>query len=96
MLETALRLVYDDSPYLSFVELLTKKNRQGFIKEIQFPATEVFKVKNGVSTGLIEDIFQFANEPHLYEIIIYCLEREVRQFFTEQKTFLLWLQKFRN
>ena len=33
-------------------------------RNLQFLATEFFKVKNGVSTGLTEDIFYFVNKPY--------------------------------
>ena len=59
--ERALRLVYDDSPYLSFDELLIKDKS---VSIPQFLATEFFKVKNGVTTGLTENIFQFASKPY--------------------------------
>ena len=34
-------------------------------RNLQFLATEIFKVKNGVSTGLTEDIFQFVNKSYV-------------------------------
>ena len=64
--ERALRLVYDDSPYLSFDELLMLiKDKSVSIhqKNLQFLATEIVKVKNGVPTGLTKDIFHFVNKP---------------------------------
>ena len=61
--ERALRLVYDDSPYLSFDELLIKdKSVSIHQRNLQLLATEIFKVKNGVSTELTEDIFHFINK----------------------------------
>ena len=42
-------------------------------------------MKNGVFTGLTEGTFQFVNKT--YEIIVYCLEEEIGQFFTEQEVF---------
>ena len=81
-----LRLVYDDNPYLSFHELLMKDKLVGIHqRNLQFLATEIFRVKNGVFTGLTEGTFQFVNKT--YEIIVYCLEEEIGQFFTEQKVF---------
>ena len=63
--ERALRLVYDDKPYLSFDELLIKdKSVSIHQRNLQFLAIEKFKVKNGVSTGLTKDIFQFVNKPY--------------------------------
>ena len=80
--EKTLRLVYDDSPYLSFDELLIK-NKSGSIyqRNLQFLATEIFKVKNEVPTGLTEDIFISLINPTIYKIIEYYLERETGQFF---------------
>ena len=81
-----LRLVYDDNPYLSFHELLMKDKLVGIHqRNLQFLATEIFRVKNGVFTGLTENTFQFVNKT--YEIIVYCLEEEIGQFFTEQEVF---------
>lgn len=58
-----LRLVYDDNPYLSFHELLMKDKLVGIHqRNLQFLATEIFKVKHGVSTGLTEDFFQFVDK----------------------------------
>ena len=52
-------------PYLSFDELLIKdKSVSIHQRNLQFLANEIFKVKNGVSTGLTEDIFQFVNKPY--------------------------------
>ena len=51
----ALRLLYDDSPYLSFDELLIKdKSVSIHQRNLQFLETESFKVKNGMSTGLTD------------------------------------------
>ena len=63
--ERALRLVYDGSPNLSFDELLIKgKSISIYQRNLQFLATEIFKLKNGASTGLPEDIFQFVDKPY--------------------------------
>ena len=60
-----MRLVYDDSPYLSFDELLIKnKSVNIHQRNLQFQATEIFKMKNGVPAGLTYDIFQFVNKPY--------------------------------
>ena len=51
--------------YLSFDELLIKdKSVSIHQRNLQFLATEFFKAKNGVSTGLTEDIFNFVNKPY--------------------------------
>lgn len=55
--EAALRFVYDDSASLSFDELLT--NDKSVIihqRNLRFLATENFKVKKWLSTGLTEGI----------------------------------------
>ena len=63
--EKALTLVYDGSPYLSFDELLIKdKSVSIYQKHLQLLSTEIFKMKNGVSTGLTEDIFHLINKPY--------------------------------
>ena len=63
--ERTLRLVYDDSPYLSFDGLLRKdKSVSIHQRNLQFLATEIFKVKNGLPTGLTENIFHFVNKPY--------------------------------
>ena len=85
-----MRIVYDDSPHLSFDKLLIKdKSVSIHRRNLQLLATEIFKTKNGVCTGLTEDTFHFLINPTIYEIIEYYLERETGQFFTEQKVFLL-------
>ena len=63
--ERALRLVYDDSTSLSFDELLIKdKSVIIHQRNLQFLATENFKVKKGLSTGVTEDIFKFVNNAY--------------------------------
>ena len=85
-----MRLVYDDSPYLSFDELLIKdKSVSIHQRNLQLLATEIFKVKNGVSTGLTDDIFHFVNKSYDLRIIEYYLERETGQCLMVQKVFLL-------
>ena len=63
--ETALKSFYECNPNLSFDELLVKdksvSNHQG---NLQFLATEILKVKDGIFTGLAEDIFQFVNKSY--------------------------------
>ena len=67
MNERKLRLAYDKNLYLRFDELLIKSKSVGiYQRNLQFLASEMFKVKNGVSTGLTEDSFQFANK--LYDL----------------------------
>ena len=60
-----MRLVYGVSPYLSFDELLMKdKSVRIHPRNLHFLATEIFKMKNELSTGLTEEILQFANKPY--------------------------------
>ena len=63
--ERVLRLVYDGNLYLGFGELLTKdKSVSIHQRNLQSLTTEMFQAKNGVSTGLTEDIFQFVSKPY--------------------------------
>ena len=56
--------VYDDSPCLSLDEMLIKDKSVSIHQiNLQLLATEIFKVKNGVSTGVTEDILHFVNKP---------------------------------
>ena len=55
-----MKLVYDYSPYISFNQLLVKDKLVNINqRNLQFLATEILRVKVAVSTGLIQDIFQF-------------------------------------
>ena len=72
--ERTLRFVDDNSPYLSFHQLLIKdKSASIHQRNLQFLANEIFKVKN-VSTGLHEDIFLFKTflliNPTIYAIVV--------------------------
>ena len=63
--ERALRLVYDNSLCLSLEEMLIKDKSVSIDQiNLQLLATEIFKVKNGVSTGATEDILHFVNKPY--------------------------------
>ena len=81
--ERALGLVYDDSTYLGFDELLTKDKSVSIHQiNVQLQATEIFKVKNGVSAELIEDIFHFVNKPYdLRNNRIRCRKRNRTVFY---------------
>ena len=89
--ESASRLVYDDSPYLSFDELLIEDKSVGIHqKNLQFLATEIFNVKNGVSTGLTEDIFNFVNKPYdLQNNRILLRKRNMTVFYRTKSIFSL-------
>ena len=55
-----MKLVYQDSPDLTFQELLAKdKSVSVHQKNLQLLATEIFKSKTGVSPELMNDIFHF-------------------------------------
>ena len=61
----ALKLVYQDSPDLTFQELLAKnKSVSVHQKKLQLLATEIFKSKTGVSPELMNDIFHFVKRPY--------------------------------
>ena len=63
--ERALRLVYNDSPCLSCDKLLIKEKSVSIRqRNLRFLGTEIFMVKNGVSTGLTENIFHFVKKPY--------------------------------
>ena len=71
----ALKLVYQDSPDLTFQELLAKdKSVSVHQKKLQLLATEIFKSKTGVSTELMNDIVHFVKRP--YNLSDYTLERK--------------------
>ena len=60
----ALKLVYRDSPGLTFQELLAKgKSVSVHQKNPQLLATEIFKSTTGVSLELMNDIFHFVERP---------------------------------
>ena len=60
-----MKLVYQDSPNLTFQKLLAK-DKSGSIhqKKHQLLATEIFKSKTGVSPELVNDIFHFVERPY--------------------------------
>ena len=61
----ALKLVYQDSPDLTFQELLAKgKSVSVHQKDLQLLASEIFKSKTGVSPDLMNDIFHFVERPY--------------------------------
>ena len=72
----ALKLVYQDSPDLTFQELLAKdKSVSVHQKNLQLLATEIFKSKTGVSPELMNDIFHFVKRPYNLRSV-YTLERK--------------------
>ena len=61
----ALKLVYQDSPDLTFQELLAKdKSVSVHQKNLQLLGTEIFKSKAGMSPELMNDIFHFVERPY--------------------------------
>ena len=81
----ALTLVYDNSPYLSFDELLIKDKSVSIHQiNLQFIAAEIFMVKNGVSARLAQGIFQLVNKPYDLQNISILLKKEIGQFFSRQ------------
>ena len=85
----ALKSVYQDSPDLTFQELLAKdKSVSVHQKNLQMLATEIFKSKTGMSPELMNDIFHFAERPYNLRSD-YTLERnEMILFITAQRVFL--------
>ena len=62
--ERALNLVYNGTPNVSSDELLVKdKSVSLHQKKLQLFASEIFKVKNGIVSELLSDIFQFVKKP---------------------------------
>ena len=61
----ALKLVYQDSPDLTYQELLAKdKSVSVHQKNLQLLATGIFKSKTGMSPELMNDIFHFVERPY--------------------------------
>ena len=81
-------VMYQFSQKVTFMTKESASDRKLHQRNLQFLATEIFKEKNGVSTGLTEDIFHFVNKPYNLRNNRILL-REIGQFFTEQKAFPL-------
>ena len=60
--ERALRIVYHDK--ISSFKTLLKRDKSTSIhmKNLQYLATELFKVKNGLSSEIMKEIFVFQEE----------------------------------
>ena len=72
----ALKFVCQDSPDLTFQELLAKdKSVSVHQKNLQLLANEIFKSKTGVSPELMKDILHFVERPYNLRSD-YTLERE--------------------
>ena len=63
--EKTLRLIYKNKSNLSFDDLL-KMNKSVKIhqRNIQFLATEIYKVRNDLRPKIMKDIFQFIDKPY--------------------------------
>ena len=60
----ALRMVYKDF-HSSFQQLLTMDNYLNVHhRNLQKLVTEIFKVKSGLSPGLMNDVFEFIKKPY--------------------------------
>ena len=63
--EKALRLVYANTPNLSFDDPLKEdKSMKIHQKNLQVLATEVYKVKNDLGPKIMADIFHFVEKPY--------------------------------
>ena len=65
MHKRALKMIYNDTPNLSF-DVLLIKNKPVSIhqRNLQLLATKIFKIKNGIAPELMNDIFLFVKRPY--------------------------------
>ena len=76
--ERALRIVYKDFNS-SFQELLTENSSLNIHhRNLQKLVTEIFKVKNGLSPELINDVFEFIEKPYSLGTTSYFRSRKIR------------------
>ena len=76
--ERALRIVYKDFNS-SFQELLTEDNSLNIRhKNLQKLVTEIFKVKNGLSPELMNDVFEFIEKPYSLQTTSHFRSRKIR------------------
>ena len=63
--EKALRLVYKNERFSSFDDL-SKRNKSVSIhqKNLQIPATEIYKTKNDLGPKIMQDTFHFTQKPY--------------------------------
>ena len=84
--ERVLRLVYGDSTDLSSDELLIKdKSVSIHQRNLQFLLIKIVNVKNGASTGLTQDIFQFVDKPYYLQNNRILLGKKGQSFFFGSK-----------
>ena len=75
--ERALRIVYKD--FTSFQELLIKDNSLNIHhRNLQKLGTEIFKVKNGLSAELMNDVFEFIEKPYSLRTTSHFRSRKIR------------------
>ena len=76
--ENALRIVYRDFK-LSFQELLIEDNSLNIHhRNLQKLVTKIFKVKNGLSLELINDVFEFIEKPYSLRTSSHFRSRRIR------------------
>ena len=76
--ERALRIVYKDFNS-SFQELLTEDNSLNIRhRNLQKLVTEIFKVKNGLSPELTNDVFEFMEKPYSLRATSHFRSRTIR------------------
>ena len=76
--ERALRIVYKDFN-LSFQELLIEDNSLNIHhRNLQKLVTEIFKVKNGLSPELMNDVFEFMEKPYSPRTTSHFRSRKIR------------------
>ena len=76
--ERALRIVYKDF-HSSFQELLTKDNSLNIHhRNLQKLVTEIFKVKNGLSPDIMNDVFEFIEKPYSLRTTSHFRLRKIR------------------
>ena len=76
--ERALRIVYKDFSS-SFQELLIEDNSLNIHhRNLQKLVTEIFKVKNGLSPELMNDVFEFIEKPYSLQTTSHFRSRKIR------------------
>ena len=76
--ERALRIIYKDFNS-SFQELLIKDNSLNIHhRNLQKLVTEIFKVKNGLSPELMNDVFEFIEKPYSLRTTSHFRLRKIR------------------
>ena len=91
--ERALRIVYKDFKS-SFQELLIEDNSLNiYHRNLQKLVTEIFKVKNGLSPELLNDVFEFIERPYSLRTNLHFRSRKIRTVkYGIETPFLPWPQ----